>query len=299
MLPAILTTFLFACSALTARRSIACVGSQRANFGRQCIAFVLLAVWARFFGELGGPTFLVFFFSGMLGFGFGDWAYYEAMPRIGPALSMLFCQCLAAPIAAITEWLWLGTRMSSIQIVSSGVILAGVALALAPGKGEPIPIGHRVLGSFFGVLAACGQGWGAVTARFGFQRAHALGFSIDGLSAAYQRLMGGMICIGVLVLAHNLHSRWRGHDEQAIKPDWGRAWPWTSANAVVGAVLGVGSYNWALKLAPSAVVLPIVATSPLCVMLLTFATEGVRPRNRTIVGAVLAVIGVIVLVLNA
>ena len=67
----------------------------------------------------------------------------------------------------------------------------GVALALAPSKDDAVPIGHRVLGSFFGVMAACGQAWGAVTARFGFQRAHALGFSIDGFSSAYQRLLAG------------------------------------------------------------------------------------------------------------
>jgi drug/metabolite transporter (DMT)-like permease len=102
-----------------------------------------------------------------------------------------------------------------------------------------------------------------------------------------------------LVLAHGLHSRWRGHDKQGFKPDWGRAWPWATGNAVIGAVLGVSCYNWALKSSPSAVVLPIVATSPLCVMLLTLATEGLMPRRRAIVGAVLAVIGVIILVRNA
>lgn len=300
MFPAILTTFFFAISVIAARHSIGYLGPQRANFGRQIIALVVLGAWAHSLGQgVGGPTFFLFFISGMFGFGLGDWAHYEALPRIGPGLALLLCQCLAAPIAALTERFCLGTQMTAVQIASSALILVGVALALAPGKTEVIPIGHRVLGVMFGVIAATGQAWGAVSSRYAFQRAHALGFSIDSLTSAYQRLLGGMACIGLLLLVRGLHSRWRGDERDRLRPDWYHAWPWTTTNAVVGAVLGVGSYQWALKSAPSSIVLPIVATSPLAAMLLAFAISGTRPGKRAVVGAVLAVTGVIILVRNA
>jgi drug/metabolite transporter (DMT)-like permease len=58
------------------------------------------------------------------------------------------------------------------------------------------------------------------------------------------------------------------------------------ANALVGATLGVSCYQWALKAAPSSVVL-------------AFVLEGTRPTPRAMVGAVVAVVGVVVLVRNA
>src|SRR6201985_649113 len=133
MIAAILTAFLFALSAIFGRRSTLYLGSQRANLARQVVSLVLLGLWAHTLGQgLHGATLAILFISGVIGFGFGDWALFEAYPRIGSALTIVLCQCLAAPIAAITEWLWLGTEMSHLQLASSAVILVGVAMAMAP-----------------------------------------------------------------------------------------------------------------------------------------------------------------------
>ena len=300
MIAAVLTTFFFALSAILARRSIVHVGSQRANFCRQLIALVLLGTWAHVWGEgLHGATFGILFLSGIVGFGMGDWALFEALPRIGSALTVLLCQCLAVPIGAVTERLWLGTEMTAVQIGSSGLILAGVVLALIPAKGETIPSGHRVAGVIFGVIAACGQAWGAVLSRDAFQRAREIGFALDGITAAYQRLWGGAISIGLLLLIGNLHARSRGTQVQLPAREWQLAFPWMAANAVVGPTLGVSCYLWALKAAPSSIVLPIVATTPLMTMLLAFFTQGIRPPRRAVAGSILAVVGVVILIRNA
>ena len=300
MFAAVLTTFFFALSAIVAGRSIVHLGTQRANFSRQAIALFVLGIYAHFAGQgMSGPTFGLFLLSGVLGFGLGDWALFEALPRIGAGLTLLLCQCLAAPIAAITERIFLGTHLTGIQLASSALILVGVALALAPGKNETIPVGHRVLGVLFGFGAALGQAWGAVLSRYAFERAHEVGFSIDGLSSAYQRLLGGIMTIGFLILLRGYPSRWRGLNNEEITTGWRKAWPWVATNAMVGPVLGVGCYQWALKAEPSSIVLPIVATSPLAAMLLAFAGEGIRPSKRAVTGSLLAVIGVIILVRNS
>ena len=112
MFAAILTTFCFAASAILARRSTGLIGSQSANLARQLVALVLLGVWAHWFGQgLRGPGLLMFIFSGLLGFGLGDISLFEALPRLGAALTVLIVQCLAVPIGAVTEWLWLGTSI--------------------------------------------------------------------------------------------------------------------------------------------------------------------------------------------
>src|SRR5947207_5341201 len=133
MLPAFLATILFSLSVIFASRTTRLLGGTTANLYRLCLSTVLLAIWAHAFGKgLGGGAFRVFFVSGCIGFGLGDLALYQTIPRLGPRLTILMVHCLAAPFAALTEWLWLGTRLTSAQISSGLVILAVVWTALAP-----------------------------------------------------------------------------------------------------------------------------------------------------------------------
>jgi drug/metabolite transporter (DMT)-like permease len=57
-------------------------------------------------------------------------------------------------------------------------------------------------------------------------------------------------------------------------------------------------YQWALRDSPSAIVLSIVATTPLAVMALAFVFEKTRPSPRAVVGSLLAVAGVVALVFS-
>jgi drug/metabolite transporter (DMT)-like permease len=300
MLAAILTSGLWALSAIFGSRSTLYLGSQRANLARQIVALLLLGVWAHLWGQgLNGSTLAIFFISGVVGFGLGDWALFEAFPRIGSGLTVLLCQCLAVPIAAVTEWIWLGTRLSVLQMGASAIILVGITLALIPARNSAVPVGHRLAGTIFGVIAAAGQGWGAVISRYGFARAHEAGFAVDGITTAYQRIWGGVVSIALLLMLRQLTRRWHSPGAVALRPDWRLGWPWILANAVTGAVLGVSCYQWALKSTPSAIVLPIVATTPLITMAIAAVFEGFRPPPRAVIGAILGVVGVVVLVWNS
>jgi drug/metabolite transporter (DMT)-like permease len=301
MFAAVLTTFCFAASAILARRSVSMVGSQPANLARQFAALVMLGLWAHLVGQgLRGPGLPVFIFSGILGFGMGDFSLFEALPRLGAALTVLIVQCLAVPIGAVTEWLWLGTRMTPWQMASSSVILAGVAIAIAPERESAIPRGHRIAGVIFAVLGAFGQAWGAVVSRQGFLLDRDSGIAMDGASSAYQRLIGGIICVALLAWTSRIVRRWRNPDAARPQRPWARAMPWIVGNAFAGPALGVTFYQWALSESashpremPTAIVLSIVATTPLAVMALSFVFEKTRPSFRAVVGSLIAVIGVV------
>src|SRR6266850_3638016 len=132
---AFLTTFLFSVSAVSGQRTSRLLGGNQANFWRLCFAAFLLAIYAHTLGTgLHGHAFWIFFVSGCIGFGFGDAALFQALPRIGSRLSVLMVLCLSSPIAAITEWAWLGTRLAAQEIACGSLVLAGVAVALAPGR---------------------------------------------------------------------------------------------------------------------------------------------------------------------
>jgi drug/metabolite transporter (DMT)-like permease len=76
---------------------------------------------------------------------------------------------------------------------------------------------------------------------------------------------------------------------------WRQGWPLVVANAFAGPAIGVACYQWALKTTRSGIVLPIVATSPLVTMALTFFIDGQRPTLRAVIGGVVAVGGAVAL----
>jgi drug/metabolite transporter (DMT)-like permease len=303
MLPAILTTILFALSAASAGRTTRQLGSRMANFARLSLATLWLGLWAYGFGQgTAGPSFHWFLLSGAVGFGVGDLGLYAAYPRIGARLAVLLGQCLAAPFAAVAERLWLGTALNSAQILWGTVTLAGVALALWPDRRNgTIRRGHWLAGTMFGIIAAIGQGGGAVITRKAYAVSQQADFRIDGGTAAFQRIIGGISLTIVVLLLYRAFRRWRDHDTNSGQPPsrtprpWRQAWPWVLVNSLSGPAIGVACYQWALSIAPTGVVLPIVALTPLAVIPFTFFLEGERPSVQSLIGGVIGVLGAVAL----
>ena len=294
MLASFLTTIFFSLSVIFAARSARMLGGPRANLARICLATVLLAGWAHAFGAgLRGASLPWFFLSGVIGFGLGDMALFGALPRIGPRLAILLTQCLAAPIAAVAEWAWLGTTLRAVDLACAAVILAGVVVALAPDRGIEVDRRTFWIGALFGVGSALGQAFGAVLSRKANDVAALTHFPIDGGTAAYQRAIGGVL---LTVLAFWLMRKSRAAGD-AVRPpgSWRAAWPFVVANALAGPAIGVGCYQWALRTTPSGIVLPIIATSPLVTIVLSFFLDGLRPTRRAVLGGLVAVGGAVAL----
>src|SRR5271154_2986583 len=106
------------------------LGGTEANFWRLAVATVLLGIWAHCWGQgLSGDSFPLFLWSGVIGVG-GDVFMFQALPRLGSRLSVLIIQCFSALSAAAMEWLWMGTKLTALQIAACATILTGVAIAL-------------------------------------------------------------------------------------------------------------------------------------------------------------------------
>ena len=294
MFASFLTTILFSLSVVFAARTARMLGGPAANLARISLATVLLAGWAHTFGAgLRGESLPWFFLSGVIGFGLGDMALFGALPRIGPRLSILLTQCLAAPIAAVAVWGWLGTTLRPVDLGCAAVILAGVAVALAPDRGLQVDRRTFWIGALFGVGSALGQALGAVVSRKANDVAALTNLPIDGGTAAYQRAIGGVL---LTALAFWLMRKSRAEVDAARPPGrWRAAWPFVVANALAGPAIGVGCYQWALRTTPSGIVLPIIATSPLVTIVLSFFLDGLRPTRRAVLGGLVAVGGAVAL----
>ncbi|HIG29030.1 MAG TPA: EamA family transporter [Verrucomicrobiales bacterium] len=297
MFAALFATILFSVSAVTATRTSRVLGANQANFWRLSLAMMLLGIWAHVFGQgLEGNTVPVFIVSGIIGFGIGDVALFHAYPRLGSRLTLIMVHCLAAPIAAVTEYLWLDTTLTWIQIICGITILLGVVISLAPSESEKKRIKHLWTGVTFGLIAATGQGLGAVVSRKAYDLADQEGISVDGMTAAYQRIIGGMLITTVFYLwtrrrafYHSIRELGNPEKKKTALPR--RIWLWVIINGLSGPTLGVSCYQWALQTTPTGIVLPIVATTPLVVIPFSRFVEGEKPQLRSMVGGAIAVFG--------
>jgi drug/metabolite transporter (DMT)-like permease len=302
VLPSLLTTLFFAISVLCATQSAKLIGGTEANFWRLSLATVFLALWAHLFGQgLSGASFPLFLISGVIGVG-ADVFLFQALPRLGSRLTVLLLQCFSALSAAAVEWIWLGTKLSARQIAACATILAGVVWALAPGRHWVVKKTVLIAGISFSLLAALGNGLGAVISRKAYAVAAQAHQDIDGATAAYQRLIGGLFVAGVCLLV----VKRRDIAAQLTQPappllpeaeKWRRVWPWILANGFAGQTLGVTCYQWAFKTTPTGLVLAVVATTPLVVMPFASILEGDKIEQRAVIGGLIAVVGAILLVM--
>ena len=299
MLAALLTTLLFATSAVCGHRTARQIGGAEANFWRLAIATILLAIWANLFGGgfAGAPEW--FMLSGLFGIGLGDSAFFQALPRLGSRRTVLLVQCLTAPFAALVEWLWLGTRLNLPEMLCIAVILTGVVIALAPGDHLKISRRELAAGVAACLFSAAGAALGAVIIRKAFAVAHAAGVHPDAGTTGYQRVLGGILVPTIILLAVKGRSA-HAHGPMFAAPTlavsrekWRRLWPWVLANALAGQTLGVTCMQWALATTSAGVVTAIIATTPVVLLPLTRIVEGEKIGRRSLGGALLAVSGVI------
>ena len=298
MLASFLTTILFSLSAISGRRLSLHLHGTKANLLRLSLGALLLGAWSHAFGfGAGGAAFPLLFLSGCIGFGVGDLALFQAYPRLGARRAMVMAQCVAAPMAALIEWAWLGHAPTLAQAGYALLILVGVSFALLPHEVSDEPTHHLKAGILFGLVAAFGQGFGAVLSRKAYavaaahnQEFHGVG---DGLNAAYQRMLGGIAVTAIFFLYLKL-----AHKPDDSRPNnWSKAWPLLIANCICGPTLGVTCYQWALISTPTHIALPMIATTPLMVIPLAHFIDGERITKRAVFGGLVAVGGVIGLAL--
>ena len=243
--------------------------------------------------------FRIFLFSGFIGVGLGDTGFYEALPRLGSRRSVLLVQCFTAPIAALIEWLWLGTTLNAAEIACIALILIGVAVALAPGDHLHITPREWRSGIAFSLVAAFCGALGTVVSRKAFAVAHAAGQFPDAGTTGFQRVLGGIMFPAIILLAvksRSAHAHGGVFEEKTrhiSREKWGRIWPWVLGNALAGQTLGMTCFQWAIEKTPAAIVTAIVALTPVLLLPLTRIFEGEKIGLRALLGALVAVAGVI------
>ena len=299
MIAAILTTLFFAFSAVTGQRVAVMLGGAWGNLMRLGLAAVVLGILVAILtpDAIRWPSFQWFFLSGLIGFGLGDVALFTAYERIGSRLTILLNLCLAPLFAMVLEWLWLGNGLGPRVVVCALLILAGVAMAIRPGSKSRAKValrGRYRVGIVAAIIAGFGQGTGAVISRKAEAVALELGASGSGITAAFQRVLAGLLFSAIAVILVRFFGR-RKNWESWRSPLDRKVVPWLLGAALFGPVIGVSCFQWALQDLESGIVLAVVALTPIAMLPLARITEGDHPSRLALVGAVVAVAGVVLL----
>lgn len=230
--------------------------------------------------------------SGIIGLALGDTFYFSALVRLGPRRTLL----LAALVPVITSLLgvvFLGEVLTPVRVLGTLLTIGGVvwviserAPATTNASGNVLDRATLRLGLLFAVLAAVCQSSGQLLVK-------ASGNDLSALEVSVVRLTAGVVGIAVqLALLRKVSSVAVPFQKLS-----------TAGLIVVATLLGTYAGVWLMNIgilhAPVGLAATLNSTSPVFILPLAAIFLNERITLRAVVGAVVAVIGIGVLMLNA
>lgn len=278
------TATCWAMTGIIASDAIRALGAFHFNLIRQVFVSLILAAVVLMSGALALPGWqavAVLAVSGVVGILLGDTLNFAAVGRLGPRRAgAVFA--LNAPMAALLGWAVLGERLGWQAGLGIAVTVAGVALAIL---GRPPSGAHRLesirgglgVGVLFGLGAALGQATGALIAR-------------PYMAGGLDPYVGSLIRVGASGLAMGVVAALPLAPPRPREVS-GRVLLLTGATALIGLLLGMTLFPYALQGSQTGIIATLSATSPVIILPLLWLRTGQRPTLTSWAGAALAVAG--------
>ncbi|CAM3069310.1 DMT family transporter [Vibrio rarus] len=225
--------------------------------------------------------------SGVIGIAVGDSAYFAALKRIGPNNTLLL-ESLAPPLSGLLALLFLGLGLSLFNWLGVLVTtIAVTAVVLQPSSRQNTLCKSGIA---FGLLASVCQASGVVISHFAL-----VAGDVNPLLGALIRLSIGVLCVVIFVSltqAKPFSALFSSCKSMSNSDKCTLL-----AAIVVGTFLALWLQQVAVKYANPAIAQTLIATSPLF-MLVIYKIKGQRISRRSIVGTLVAILGVAMLLLG-
>lgn len=271
--------------------AVRALGPFHFNLYRQLFVTALLALIVAFNGTLHLPGLneaAILGLSGVVGILIGDTFNFAAVAAIGPRRAGAV-YALNAPITALLGWLLLGEALPPRAVLGICITAIGVATAIL---GRPRSNAHRFeamqstifIGFLLGFGAAFCQAAGSLIAR------PVMTAGIDPYLASLLRVGASGLSMGVLAATPFAP---KGPETLSRK-----ALLLTAATAIIGLLIGMTLFLYALKGSQTGIVSTLSATSPVIILPLLWLRTGQRPTVLSWCGAALAVVGLALIFLR-
>ena len=311
MIPSLLTALCFAMAGISARQSTQCSGAERANVGRLIVGIIILGILALISWQ-GMPSRLMLglAIAGGIGFGIGGFCMMQSLKRLGTPTSLLMVESMTAVLAGFLAWLAVKDTMNTLQIIACAMILVSVIFAGWTWMKESQPEARKVryTGYSFAFLASSCQAISLVISRQVFVTAAQAGQPIDKLDAAFVRMVGGAAIASLFLIALTFRHRDMPDfmKREKVRFQWLRSGHpfhqqplfWISVNGLMGPVLGVTCWLWAVSLINPGIVQSIAAVSPLISLPVARMLEKEKLGIQFFIGAPIAIAGIALLALS-
>jgi len=226
--------------------------------------------------------------SGLVGYVIGDFCLFQCYIIIGSRYGQLF-MTLAPLAAAFMAWITLGQQMSLMSIFAMLITLAGISISVL-GRGEH----HRVSlklplsGVLFAIGAAVCQGVGLVLSKIGMDHYDSTQIPawLIPFSANFLRCIAGIIGFTILLYFKEGLQPLRDaiHDRKGIMV--------ATATTIFGPFVGVGFSLMAVQYTNAGIASTLMALTPIIIILPSYWLFRQPITWRTVLGAVISVIGV-------
>ena len=266
------------------------VSSIRLNFYKGLIALVLLALTSLILGEripnIDWIEMLVLAISGVIGIALGDTAYFQAVKKVGArrALTMF---TLSPPMVALIALIFLGEQLSLRTWIGIMITVGGVMWVVTEVSGDEkmqISKDDLLRGILFGAFAALGQATGVVMTRSALIQTDltALQSTIVRLAPALAALI---IIIRILERGSKIPLK-ESMDKKLIGM--------VVLSSIIGAYICLWLQQIAIENLPAGIAQTVLSTSPIFILPMS-AVRGEKISVRAITGAVLAIVGIMLI----
>jgi drug/metabolite transporter (DMT)-like permease len=219
--------------------------------------------------------------SGIVGLVIGDAFLFQAFVWIGPRISMLMMS-LAPIIAGLTAWIFLGERLSGMQIAGVIITLVGVSWVILEKNQKSGDRKENYLrGIMYGLGAATGQGLGFVLAKSG------LGDEYSPISANFIRMVTAFVVIWMIALLQGKIRSTLREIEKNPRARWA-----ILGGAFTGPFLGVTLSLFALQNTSVGVASTLMALPPIFLLPVEAFFFKEKIGWGSVVGTVIALLGV-------
>jgi len=301
------------------------IGPTWVNLLRMVIALAALALVHRIgFGSwlppADGTIWIWLAASGLVGLTIGDQFLFTALVLIGPRLSTLL-MTLSPPATAIIAWPMLNEPLSWIAVLGIGVTVSGVAWVALERPERPHARRRRQttdreqrFGLLYGAMAGLCQASGLILAKKAMLHATDVDIVLNAWSVTLVRMIFGVA--GIIIFFTVLRAaRWRRakiDESMAVSPETERlppprttffqsVWPFALLMTVIGAFFGPVCGVWmsmvAIEKTEAGIAATLMAMTPVFILPFAAWIEKERISWRAICGAIVAILGVAILML--
>ena len=273
------------------------MGNLSLNLLRMAFALVFAAIlfWVMTGSPLpasaSGVAYGWMLLSGLVGYVIGDYCLFQCYIIIGSKFGQLF-MTLAPISAAVTAWIALGQRLQSSALMAMAVTLLGIGITiLGRGDGKHVSLKLPLNGVLFAIGAAVCQGVGLVLSKVGMDAYQASMTAPTApwllpFFANFFRCVAGIIGFAVLMyfkesfapLRHSVTDR--------------KGMTAAVATTIFGPFVGVGFSLMAVQYTAAGIASTLMALTPIIIILPAWWMFKQPITARSVLGAVISVIGV-------